>query len=195
MKICFYRDLLSWDGAITPTERIVYNFLLMKSISSFNDIYNKDGDGLDYDALNECLELNDNKLDLFTISYRKLSEVLNISTASVYNALKRLNDMGIVGDDWIKCCITTPKSGYFLLRMDLKEKLKGKLLVFYSWLCDKAKDGMLEIKRDTMAKCFGEPQDVGKRNIHNMMQRLYELGYIRREAISTGEYGKIQLLK
>ena len=195
MKLNYYRKLLKWDWGLTPTELLLYDFLLTKSIAINSDVYDKDGSRINMDALLEYLKYSNNQLDVYKISFRKLAAELGVSLASIYNSIKRLKGLRIIGDEWIYCHPSIPKGGYFEIRTDLLEEINGKLLVFYSWLCDKAKDGMLEIKRDTMAKYFGEPQDVGKRNIHNMMQRLYEHGYIRRETISTGEYGKIQLLK
>ena len=192
MKLNYYRKLLLWrDDKLTPTDLIVYDFLLMKSISICYELYKKDGSGIDMDSLEEYLISSDNKLDLYSISYRNLAKELGISVASVYNSLNKLNNSGVIGQDWICCDISIVKSGYFILRMDLKNIISGKLLVFYSWLYDKAKDNIVDAYRSTIAKYFNDKET----NIHNMIQRLYKLGFIERAEYYKGIYGKLKLLK
>ena len=192
MKVNYYRKLLLWDGVeLTPTEMIVYDFLLTKSISICYDAFEKDGSGINYDALAEFLELSDNKLDLYSISYRKLAEELNISLASTYNSINHLKQLKRLGDDWIYCNIEIIKGGYFAIRVDLKHELSGKLLIFYSWLCDRAKDNIVDAYRSTIAKYFNDKES----NIHNMLQRLYKLKFVERAEYYKGIYGKLKLLK
>ena len=88
MKVNYYRKLLWWrDDKFTPTDLIVYDFLLMKSISICYDAFEKDGSGINLDALSEFLGLSDNKLDLYSISYRKLAEELNPENPYYNNSL------------------------------------------------------------------------------------------------------------
>ena len=192
MKVNYYRKLLLWDGVeLTPTEMIVYDFLLTKSISICYDAFEKDGSGINYDVLAEFLELSNNKLDLYSISYRKLANELGISVASAYNSLNKLKKLGLIGKEWIFCDIGVTISGYFPLRMDLKNEISGKLLVFYSWLCDRAKNNIVDAYRSTIAKYFNDKET----NIHNMIQRLYKLGFVERPEYYKGIYGKLKLLK
>jgi len=192
MKVNYYRKLLWWrNDKFTPTDLIVYDFLLMKSISICYDAFEKDGSGINLDALSEFLGLSDNKLDLYSISYRKLAEELNISLASTYNSIRHLKQLKLLGDDWIYCDVETIKGGYFAIRTDLKQEIGGKLLIFYSWLCDRAKDNIVDAYRSTIAKYFNDKET----NIHNMIQRLYKLGFVERAEYYKGIYGKLKLLK
>ena len=47
MKIVFYKTLLTRGRNITPTERIVYSFLVSKSITYFSDLFDSDGSCID----------------------------------------------------------------------------------------------------------------------------------------------------
>lgn len=191
MKVNYYRKLLRWSGGLTSSDLIVYDFLLMKSISVCYEAFEKDGSGISIDALGEYLNESGNKLDLYSISYRKLAEELNISLASTYNSIKHLKQLKLLGDDWIYCNIETIKGGYFSIRTDLKHEIGGKLLIFYSWLCDRAKNGVVDAHRKIMAKYFNDKET----NIHNMLQRLHSIGFVERESDSIGNYGKLKLLK
>jgi predicted transcriptional regulator len=192
MKLNYYRKLLLWrDDKLTPTDLIVYDFLLMKSISICYDVYEKDGSGVNMDALSDFLESSENKLDLYSISYRKLAKELNVSLASIYGTINKLKNLGVMGSNWIFCDINIVRGGYFQLRMDLKNEISGKLLIFYSWLCDKAKNNIVDAYRSNIAKYFNDKET----NIHNMIQRLYKLGFIERAEYYKGIYGKLKLLK
>lgn len=191
MKVNYYRKLLWWSGELTPTDLIVYDFLLMKSISVCYEAFEKDGSGISIDALGEYLNESGNKLDLYSISYRKLAEELNISLASTYNSINHLKQLKRLSDDWIYCNVSILKSGYFAIRTDLKHEIGGKLLIFYSWLCDRAKNGVVDAYRSLLAKYFNDKES----NIHNMIQRLYKLKFVERAEYYRGIYGKLKLLK
>lgn len=180
-----------WDGTTTPTDKIVYNYLLSKSISTCADIFNKDGKSINMEAVEMYMSLSKNKIDLHSISFRKIAKNLGISLASAYNSIKHLRSIRRLGDDWIYCDIDIIKGGYFTLRMDLIEEINGKLLVFYSWLCDRSKKGYVDAYRGVMARFFNDNES----NIHNMLQRLHSLNYISREVKEDGCYGKLKLLK
>lgn len=191
MKVNYYRRLLRWDGKLTPTDRIVYDFLLTKSISVCCEIFETDGSGINIEALVEYLKDSGNRLDIYSISYRKLAKELGISLASTYNSLTKLKSLLLIGDDWIDCNPDIPRGGYFEVRMDLLNEISGKLLIFYSWLCDRAKNGVVDAHRKIMAKYFNDKET----NIHNMLQRLHSMGFVERESDSMGNYGKLKLLK
>lgn len=191
MKVNYYRKLLRWSGEFTSSDLIVYDFLLTKSISICYEAFEKDGSGINLDALGEYLNESGNKLDLYSISYRKLAEELNISLASTYNSINHLKQLKRLGDDWIYCNIETIKGGYFSIRTDLKHEIGGKLLIFYSWLCDRAKDNIVDAYRSKIAKYFNDKES----NIHNMIQRLYKLKFVERTEYYRGIYGKLKLLK
>lgn len=182
---------MSWEGQTTPTDKIVYNYLLSKSISTCAEIFNKDGGSINMEAVEIYLDSSRNKIDLYLISYRKVAKNLGISLASAYNSIKHLKSIGRVGDNWIYCNIEIIKGGYFSLRMDLTEEINGKLLVFYSWLCDRSKNGYVDAYRGVMARFFNDKES----NIHNMLQRLHGINYISREVKEDGCYGKLKLLK
>ena len=63
--------------------------------------------------------------------------------------------------------------------------------MFYSWLCDKSEDNVVDTYRSKMSEYFKD----SKENIHNMLNRLLKLGFVEREVKGVGEYGKLKLLK
>lgn len=191
MRVIYYRKLLKWDVPLTPTDFIIYDFLLMKSVITSSELYYRDGTTICLDALDEHLSSNENKMDLYSISRQKIAEELGISVASVYNSMKHLKENKLLSDVWITCGTSILRGGYFELRMDLKHEINGKLLVFYSWLCDRANNFIVDAFRNKMSEYFNDsPQ-----SIHNMLQRLYKLGFVEREEKSNGIYGKLKLLK
>lgn len=191
MKLNYYRKLLKWDWGLTPTELLLYDFLLTKSIAINSEVYDKDGSRINMDALFEYLKYSNNRLDVYKISFRKLAAELGVSLASIYNSIKRLKGLRLVGDEWIYCHPSVPKGGYFEIRTDLLEEINGKLLVFYSWLCDKSENNVVDAYRSKMSEYFKD----SKENIHNMLNRLLKLGFVEREVKGVGEYGKLKLLK
>lgn len=174
-KIVFYRFLLNWQGKLTQNESIVYSFLLQKSI------YSKE----------ENVFADKDNLALYNISFRKIAKELGMSLSTVNNSIKHLKKHKLIGDKWIYSCEEITSKGYFTLRMDLMEEINGKLLVFYSWLCDRSKNGYVDAYRGVMARFFNDKES----NIHNMLQRLHGLNYISREVKEDGCYGKLKLLK
>lgn len=128
--------------------------------------------------------------DVSKLSYRKLSNELGLSLASIYNSMKRLKKFSFLNDENKVIC-NISHSGYFAIRTDLKHEIGGKLLIFYSWLCDRAKDNIVDAYRSNIAKYFNDKES----NIHNMLQRLYKLKFVERAEYYSGIYGKLKLLK
>lgn len=191
MKLNYYRKLLKWDWGLTPIELLLYDFMLTKSITINSDVYDKDGSRINMDALLEYLKYSNNRLDIYKISFRKLAAELGTSLASIYNSKKRLKELKLIDDEWIYCPPSLLEEGYFEIRTDLLKEINGKLLIFYSWLCDRSKYSVVDTYRSKMSKYFND----SKENIHNMLNRLLKLGFVEREVKGVGEYGKLKLLK
>lgn len=154
----FYRNLLFRDD-LTPCEKIVISYLIM--LEDFNNLDGKKA------------------------NHTNIAKALCLSRRTVLSTMHRLESIGICDKNKrviIKNDLTT--RGYFELIK--KEKLKGELLIFYSYLIDKSKrycyckkkecDYCLDTHRYKLAEEFGTTEDAIKKHL----QRLYRLGLAER---------------
>lgn len=167
MKTMFYHGLLA-ETVYTPTEKIIYSFLVYKSIPLIDGAFTSDGTELDYPLIIESLE-NDEFISMYDISQRKLANALNISAKSVYSSLEALHFYEDINkkDNTIRVTKRILEGGYFPLLID--SGLKAELLIFYSYLKNKC-------------EYFGGSIDTFKYKIAvtNMLNRLYRKGLAER---------------
>ena len=196
MKVIYYRTLIKIGKNITPEERILYSFLVSKSITYCNDFFNSDGTTINQDILSDSINY-DHWLDMASINNTKIANELCITRQSVINAKQSL-----IEKNYIKCVSDERwfvyvnkellENGYFELRG--KENLKGDLLIFYSFLLDKSErfcykatkkcDYRIDTYKDKIA------EEIGKTKIAvtKLLNRLYRIGYAKRL-----KNGKLQL--
>mgnify|MGYP006895720903 FL=1 len=91
MKIVFYRTLLTRARNLTSIERIMYSFLISKSITYLDEVFDQDGSCINMDKLHDYIYEN-NYIDLYPISLRKISKELNIALQTVVNGLQKLRN-------------------------------------------------------------------------------------------------------
>ena len=175
MKIIYYRTLLARGQNITHTERIVYSFLVSKSIMQLDEVFQSDGAYIDISLVYDYLD-DSNWVDMFYISMRNLSKELNITLQTAFNSVKRLKEEGYIRNDKIYVNCELLEKGYFELHKS--NVLNGQVLIFYSYLKDKAKneDDKVSINKNSLAELFG----VKVYSINQYLQKIYSLGLAKR---------------
>lgn len=181
MKIVYYRALLHTLGDLTPNEKILYSFLVAKSVTDIKEVFDVNGKSINQDELFRCLEENENLIPLKYFSNSCLSRELHFSRQGIIDSMAALRSLGyITTDRYSETCIfvswETLTSGYFELRN--AEKLTGDLLVFYSFLYDKAKHHNSVI--DTLKYKLAEDLGKTKVAVTKLLNRLYKLGLAER---------------
>lgn len=176
MKHVFYRELLA-ETVYTPTEKIIYSFLIYKSIPLIDCAFTSDGTELDYQLIEESLD-DDENVAMYKISQRNLAKVLGISAKSVYNSLEALYFYGDINkeENTIRISKELFKGKHFPLLLD--SGLKGELLIFYSYLKNKSEyfGGTI----DTFKYKLAEEFHTTKIAVTNMLNRLYGKGFAER---------------
>lgn len=170
--IPFYKELL-YDNSLTPNERIVYSYLIYKSISHIGCAFNQDG--IDMDVITDTLE-TERYITMYKISYRKLADELCMSPRSVIDILHDFKFYGIIDGDDIHIPSAIVNGGYFPLC--LRKELNGKLLIFYSYIKNKSEKFGGQI--DTFKWKLAEELKTTKIAITNMLNRLYKLKLAKR---------------
>lgn len=176
MKTMFYYGLLA-EEVYTPTEKIIYSFLVYKSIPLIDGAFTSDGTELDYSLIVDSIE-SDEFISMYDISQRKLAKVLNISAKSVYNSLEALEFYGDINkkNNTIRVSKRLLQGRYFPLLVD--SGLKAELLIFYSYLKHKCDHfgGSIDTFKYKIAQDFC----TTKIAVTNMLNRLYRKGFAER---------------
>ena len=175
MKIVFYKALLNRAKDLSPTERIIYSFLISKSVTYISDFFDVDGTCLNVEELYSYLEVC-KYIELFPISTRRLAEVLHITHPTVINGLKKMRKLGYIQNSDIFVDKEYLEYGFFELhRYDI---LTGQVLIFYSFIKDKARlyGGCIDTFRIKLAELF----DVAIYSINQYLAKLYKLNLIKR---------------
>lgn len=137
MRIIFYRSLIGQAANLTANERIMYSFLASEAVT--NKLSNEFG-FIDKYELEELVYKCKERLPLPKVSYKYLSESLNISYQSAINGYKSLKEHNFIdADNRIYIGLKLFQKGYF--EIPYHPALKGEALLFYAFLKDKsAKD-------------------------------------------------------
>lgn len=175
MKIIYYRTLLSRGRNITPTERIVYSFLVSKSITQLDEVFQQNGTGIDTALIYDYIDEN-KWVDMHYISYRNLAKELNITIQTAFVSLQHLKEEDYIRDDKIYVNRELLEKGYFELHNS--DVLTGQVLIFYSYLKDKAdkNEGKVNVYKQHLAELFG----VKIFSINQYLQKIYSLGIAKR---------------
>lgn len=181
MKIVYYRALLHTLNELSPNEKILYSFLVAKSVTNIDEIFCANGQTIKQDELLQYLEDSGNLISLKYFSNSCLSRELHFSRRGVIDCMATLKDIGLITiDQYSETSILTSweiiTSGYFELKKS--EQLTGDLLVFYSYLCDKAKfhNCLIDTMKYKLAEDFGKTKVA----ITKLLNRLYKLGLAER---------------
>lgn len=176
MKIVFYRTLLKRARNLSPSERILYSFLVAKSILRLEDIYEHEGVTLNTEELVFKLQENRNTIDICDMNRSKIATELNLTRKTVIEGLRHLERLGYISGKRIYVNEELIRHGYFeLKRADI---LKGDLLIFYSYIRDKS--AKYDYCIDTYKAILGEQIGKSKIAITKYLNRLYEIGLAKR---------------
>lgn len=176
MKIVFYKTLLTEYSELTPTEKIVYSFLVSKSVTNLgSDFFSSDGTAIDNDALYESL-CDGAYIPIYEISIRKMAKTLNIVNQTVITSIRRLENEKLIVAGNIFVDSSLLKNGYFELHRN--DILTGQVLIFYSFIRSKSQlyDGCI----DTYKRQLGEIMGIKVYSVQQYLSKLYKLGLIER---------------
>lgn len=122
-----------------PTDRIIYSYLVYKSIASLDAAFDSQGD-FAYEEIRD--ELNEGNECIFEkVSYYKIGKDLDISINTVRASLVRLAFSGLFQEDeeYFYIYYTKGIKDGFYFELETDTRLKGMKLIFYSYLKSKAK--------------------------------------------------------
>lgn len=180
MKIIFYKTLLTKEKDLTPTERIIYSFLVSKSITLISELFDSDGTCLNVIELYSLVD-DDNWIDLYHINNTQISQILNIARKTVTRSIEKLKSHGYIQGDYIHVTKELLENGYFeLQRLDI---LTGELAIFYSFIKHKSLlfGGSIDTYKTRLAECLA----TTKVAITKLLNRLYALNLAKR--LSNGK--------
>lgn len=177
MKIVFYKELLDKRNYpnMNYNERIVYSFLISKSVVCDGQYLDKESGGLNKAWLNADIE-ESGIISMANYSYRKIAGFLHLTLQAVFNLIHSLKDKGYINTNEIRLNKSLVESGYF--ELIFKPGLRGKMLITYSYFKEKASyfNGTLDTHKIKLAQELGVDIEVLKKTLTN----LYRLGLIKR---------------
>lgn len=176
MKIVFYRTLLKRARNLTPNERILYSFLAAKSITRLEQVFDVDGEKINEENLKDIIREGKERCELCEINNSKLARELHQTRKTIIEGKKHLKEHKYIGNNWIYISEELLEHGYFeLVNAD---KLRGELLIFYSYLLNKAKK--YEYRIDTYKYKIAEQIGKSEIAVTDMLNRLYRKGLAER---------------
>ena len=178
MKNVFYNRLIAEKHDLSADERIVYSFLVYNAICNCEDVWDKSTGKFVDDYLNEndFLELPYNSFNEGKFACTDVAKFLNIGKATASRTFRKFEFLGIIDKNRkIIYHNNIFKEGYF----DLNDgKLKGELLVFYSWLKDlKGTNQYIYANRNKLAELY----HVKMSDVRWYLHRLKELDLVERQ--------------
>lgn len=175
MTIIFYKTLLTEAKDLSPTERIIYSFLVSKSITLISELFDVDGTCLDVVELYSLVE-DDNWIDLYYMNNTQIAQKLNIARKTVTRSIEKLKSLGYIKGEYIRVTKELLEKGYFELhRLDM---LTGELAIFYSYIKHKSLrfGGCVDTYKTKLAECLA----TTKVAISKLLNRLYALNLAKR---------------
>lgn len=176
MKIVFYRTLLKGAKGLTPSEKILYSFLVAKSITRIDCAFETRGMELCLENITEEMQYNNNYIALCELNHCKIAKELHQTRKTIIDGLRHLEELGYIRNDRIFANERLISHGYFELVH--AEILKGELLIFYSYLLNKSEKYKYCI--DTYKDAIGQQLGKTKVAITKLLNRLYEVGLAER---------------
>ena len=175
MRIVFYRTLYTRARNLTTTERILYSFLVSKSITFMDSVFYSKGSCIDMGDLYDLIS-EDNYIDIYPISLRKIAYELNISLQTVVTGMESLRKYRYIRDNYIYVNKELLENGYITLYVE--KGIKGELLIFYSYIKHRAfkYNGCIDTYKRKMALDLGTTTIA----ITKLLNRLYKLGLAKR---------------
>lgn len=180
MKTIFYRYLLKNAEKLMPNEKILYSFLVSKSLTQTKWAFNEKDGKLDKEALSYFFNNFGNWIPMCNISKAQMSKELCVGINTItrnFSNLEKYYFIRFDGTCWrVFVNWTLLNGGYIELRH--LDKLKGDLAIFYAYIADKGSRYNYSI--DTWKTKMAE--DLGKTTIAitKLLNRLYRLNLAKR---------------
>lgn len=138
-KIIFYKALLQRGKNIHPADRILYCYLVFKSIVKVDGVFEPDGKTINQDELICQVSLN-NWQPLVKTNNTQIADTLKISRRKIIQSMKNLMSHGYIRinqDDKKEIYMNADLflGGFFSL--DMIGRINYELLIFHSYLRDK----------------------------------------------------------
>lgn len=138
-KIIFYKTLLQRGKNIHPADRILYSYLVFKSIVKIEGIFEEEGKTINQDELILQVSLN-NWQPLVETNNTQIADTLKITRQKVIQSMKNLIEHGYIrinqkGKKEIYMNAELLSGGFFSL--DMIGRINYELLIFHSYLRDK----------------------------------------------------------
>jgi len=180
LKLIFYRNLLKDKKELTPNGKMVYSFLVSKSLLKNKLVFNTKGLRLYETMITNALRDKGNWIKMCNISKSRMSRELHISLNTTIRTFHDLEKNG-----YIKSCDGQWKvyvdwellsGGYFELHR--LGEVNGMLAIFYAYLADKGSRHDYNI--DTWKVQMARDLDTTFIAITNLLNRLYRLNLAKR---------------
>lgn len=119
---------------------IVYSFILSKSITQIDCVWDADNNSLDKEYLNEMFEGEDNTLfDCYDLNISKIAYEVGLTERTIKNSINRLKKQKLIfnnkyNETLIWCNKSIINGGYFVY---MPKGLTGNLAIIYQMLFDK----------------------------------------------------------
>lgn len=169
----FYNFLLGGQTGLSTNDKIVYSYLIYKSLALIDGVYSPEGE---LDANNIMFGIDDSgNIPINDIGNSTISKDLNISRKTVINSVAHLRSCGYISGNRIAIKHDDISKGFF--RIIFGKGLSGDLMVFYSYLYNKSRK-YHEI--DTYSSRFAAIFGKSKLCISNYLHRLSDLRLIGR---------------
>lgn len=180
MKVIFYRTLLKQAKELTPNERILYSFLVSKSLSQGGWAFEKKNGKLDKEAISFALHKIGNFIPICNINHSMMARELHVSRINVLNGIKSLEKYGYIkqfdGYQGVYLNWELLNNGYFELHR--LGEVNGMLAIFYAYIADKGSRHDYNI--DTWKVQMARDLDTTFVAITNLLNRLYRLDLAKR---------------
>lgn len=169
----FYNFLLGGQRELSTNDKIVYSYLIYKSLALIDGVYSSEGE---LDANNIVFGIDESgSIPINDIGNSAISKDLCVSRKTVINSVAHLRNYGYISEGRIAIRYDDISKGFF--RLISGEGLSGDLMVFYSYLRNKAKKYYeIDTYSCRLAAIFGKSKSC----ISNYLHRLYELGLAAR---------------
>lgn len=189
MKIVFFRQLLLDDATKqwTASQQIVYSHLLSQSILRLDGVFSASNTSVDFASIITDYCDSDGFIELTKVNIQELALILNLSRQNIYDSIEALKSMQYIDGDTIYCPSDILYHGYFELLTE--SGLTKHLLIFYSWLKERAKpyNNTIDTYSYRLAELFG----TSNCNIRKAISRLENLGFAKRLKTQGNRYGKL----
>lgn len=169
----FYNFLLGGHKELSTNDKIVYSYLIYKSLALIDGVYSSEGE---LNANNIMFGIDESgSIPINDIGNSAISKDLCVSRKTVINSVAHLRNYGYISEGRIAIRYDDISKGFF--RLISGEGLSGDLMVFYSYLRNKAKKYYeIDTYSCRLAAIFGKSKSC----ISNYLHRLYELGLAAR---------------